>query len=123
MRNGYQIVEPKSLSDLLVRSEHEEFSIAVCAWLIDRLRTNLAAELMELRLDVIWVTYMGSYPAIGIQYLKEDASNVGPRIESEIEGILASASLVDFIQFLVITNVSWREAASRLRAEGHWNVV
>jgi hypothetical protein len=114
MNKGYQVVEPKALDRLIANSLQRDFAVATLSWLCQIIRLELAEHLQFIDVEVICVTYMGSYPAIGIHYKTEGYQNMGPIIESIIDRFLKERSALELTQYVSNSNVNWKHAATQI---------
>ncbi len=66
-------------------------------------------------IEVIAVTYHGTYPAIGVHYGLGDKRDLGAQISTSIDAIVEQASLKDFVSFLESSEQDWGEVWKELR--------
>ena len=109
MKRGYQIIEPSALQPLFSSPLYDVFAVAMMTWLCDLLRLELQDHLQQVDFEVICVTYLGSYPAIGIHYKDEDYQDVGPLAETVIERILREKSALEFARFIAERGINWQQ--------------
>lgn len=97
---GYQPVELPSLDTLATHNPEHGFVRSILAWIAIRLSEQ--AETLRLGIDVhvITVTYLGSYPALGIVYLKPEPTDLEEWVIEEGEKLLANFSLDHFSRFV-----------------------
>lgn len=107
MNQGYQIIEPSSLERLLGNHTQAALVVAVLEWVIKRLKIRSPQLFDSVNIEVILVSYLGDYPAIGICYKNEDTQDLGPLIEDEIDILVGSLPFSDFISFLEKSNSHW----------------
>ncbi|MCE9545214.1 MAG: hypothetical protein K8T25_06820 [Planctomycetia bacterium] len=117
MKNGYQIIEPKSLQSLISNPLHFEFAVAILHWLIPKIYSTVGTPLSGVIIEIICVEYLGSYPAIGIKYENEAPSNVGPLVESAIDTLLHERPVIEFAVAAGQSDVSWTTITSTIMAK------
>ncbi|MES2645038.1 MAG: hypothetical protein V4850_36465 [Myxococcota bacterium] len=115
MNRGFQIVEPEGLSKILGTPEDFPITVALLHWLIEQLKLELGAMLDSLELEVIWVEYLGAYPALGIRYL-EEREDAAPLIESTIDRLLRERPVASFVDHLARYPSDWVAFSARLTA-------
>ncbi|MCU0447466.1 MAG: hypothetical protein MUE85_21420 [Microscillaceae bacterium] len=95
---GYQIIEVPSLDYINTRYDLQELGCMVILWIINNLRDTFEE---ELEFDLIKVVYLGSYPAIGVHYLKQPASkSYEDEVIEKAEKILEDFSLSKFLSYV-----------------------
>jgi hypothetical protein len=124
MDKDYQVISPDDLGYLVCRRELHRFAVVALYWLIKRLRVELADDLKSVELEIIRVTYYGSYPALGVHYIRDEGSDihvenvdVGPIIESTIETILRKTPAIELIDLIGDENISWEEMTRKIMEE------
>lgn len=109
------MIEPVAVERWLPIVRHREFVVALLHWLVSRIRAVLARERPDLWLEVIPVTYMGTYPALGIRFADGvdgdnriyEGEDVEPRIRQLVTDLTATARLSDFIDFATDPEADW----------------
>jgi hypothetical protein len=116
MSKGYTVIEPRSLNDLIVLPKHRVFAVAIVSWVIYELSTELKEFLAEAdtELEVICVTYMGSYPAIGAHSPSSSDVDVRTVVEEAVDRLLSSASTDRLMRFITNSGESWGSVTQRL---------
>ncbi len=112
---GYQIVEPPSLGTVIAIPSQQPLAVAVLTWVIDRAKSQFEYLSDELSVEVICVTFVGSYPAVGVRYLQENPQDRGPEISDAIDAVMRSMSVADFVSFAEKSKVNWCDAWQRMR--------
>lgn len=115
---GYEIVEPPALERWLPLVHNRELMVALLTWLCHRLHQALRADHPTLHIDVITVSYLGAYPALGIRHdhslpcsLPDDMSR---QVEALTRTILLNSSAYEFLEFAFDGNEDW---------EAHWTAL
>jgi hypothetical protein len=96
---GYQIIEPESLTSLLGNQAQAAVAVAVLEWVIDRIKIQSPKLFEEIEVEVIPVSYYGTYPAIGIRYNHDEMDDIGHMILTAIDFFVEHASFLDFLSF------------------------
>jgi len=96
----YQIIEPMSLDFLFSNPRHTKLAVEIFQWLIPQLYLTLGDQLKNVEIDVIRVSYLGNYPAIGLYYRIPGDSDVGKTVESAIERLIREKPAIDFFKFI-----------------------
>ena len=96
MCEGYEIVEPTSLVGLMRDPTHHELAVFLLSWLA----TQLKAKFTDAIFDVLYVTYMDSYPALGVHYLNPTAYE-DIDFAKVADNILGNASVESIVQFAI----------------------
>lgn len=117
MQKGYQIIEPTSLGTLLANPSQAAVAVAVLAWTIDRIKTQFPQLFDEVEVEVIPVTYQGTYPAIGIHYKNEGTNDVGPMLSNAIDAFVSHISFSDFMSFVNKTDLYWCDIWQELKGK------
>ena len=115
MQRGYQVIEPVAVERWLPVVCHREFVVALLHWLVSGIRPVLARERPDLWLEVIPVTYVGTYPALGIRFADGvdgdnrtcEGEDVEPRLQQMVAELMATARLSDFIDFAIDPDADW----------------
>lgn len=115
MQQGYQIIEPTSLVPLLGNQSQAPFAVAVLEWTIDRLRIQSPALFDEVSVEVIPVSYLGVYPAIGIRYKRESANDLEPIISDGINAIIERLSFSNFLSFIEDSSIAWGDVWKEMK--------
>jgi len=116
MSKGYQVIEPRMLDALFSHPIHDVFAVAILTWLCGLLRLEFEEYLDKVEFDVICVTYMGSYPAIGIHYKNKSLQDIGPLVEATIDRYLQGKSVLELVGFIVKDEIDWKKEAARILA-------
>jgi hypothetical protein len=95
---GYQIIELFALDQLVKRTERHEFLVLVLNWLIQQINAVAGDRLRHVEIEVITVTYFGSYPALGVHYKGGDKTDAGPLVESIADELLREKPVIDLIR-------------------------
>jgi hypothetical protein len=109
MSKSYQVVESPLLDGYMTTSLQCEIVVAILHWLIKEIKSSLAEQLEHVELDVIRITYLGSYPAIGICYRDASRGDVGPLVESSISQLLNEKQVINFIKSLTDHRITWSD--------------
>lgn len=117
MKKSYQIVEPPSLEKLIGNPFQPVVGIAVLEWAIARLKTREPRLFEDIDVEVIAITYMGTYPGIGIHYKRENPDDVGPALSDAIDELIRGVSFTDFLSFVEVSNSSWNEKWQELQRD------
>jgi hypothetical protein len=115
MSNGYQVIEPTAVERWLPIVRNREFVVALLHWIVQQIRPVLMQERPELFLEVMAVTYYGTYPALGLRFADgHDGDNrtyegedLEPRIQQMVTDLMATARLSDFMDFATHPNADW----------------
>lgn len=107
MKHGYQIIEPPSLSTLLGSPSQAAVEVAVLTWVIHSIKLHSAQLFDEVSVEVIAVSYLGTYPAIGIRYKHDDPQDLGPAISDTIDDFVRHASFNDFASLIGMSTLPW----------------
>ena len=115
MQRGHQVIEPVAVERWLPIVRNLEFVVALLHWLVSRIRSVLARERPDLWLEVIPVTYMGTYPALGIRFADgvdgdnptHEGDDIDPRIQELVTDLMATARSSDFIDFATDPEADW----------------
>jgi hypothetical protein len=110
----YTIVEPRSLEEWLGTAKNRAMLVALLTWLQHQLSDALKDDFPALKIKVIKVEYLGSYPAFGIQGDDEAISDHLERIDGLIERILSDSPITDFLNFAMNDNIDWDAEAQTL---------
>lgn len=111
---GYQIFEPELLNELVTNTFQHAFAVAILNWLCVLVRLELKEHLQHIEVEVIVVTYMGSYPAIGIHYKTDGYQDMKPIIEKLCDRFLKERSALELAQFISSGNINWEQEAAEL---------
>ena len=114
MKKEYQIIEPNKLVGLFGNPKHFEFAVAIFHWLICELRTDGAIQNQNVEIEVIRVTYQGSYPALGIHYKDKIHEDIGPQVITSIEKLLREKPVLDLAISIKNSKSSWKELTDQL---------
>jgi hypothetical protein len=114
---GYEIVEPASLATLLGNPLQASVAVAVLEWAIARIKAQAPHLLDGVDVEIIPVTYMGTYPAIGLRYRKESTDSISPILSNAIDEFVRSISFDDFLSFVDKSNVSWSDVWQKLKEQ------
>jgi hypothetical protein len=114
MSKGYQIVEPRALDELIREPRNRMAAVAVLSWVCEMLRLELQNRCQRVEFEVINVTYLGSYPAIGIHYLDKDPQDIGPIVQATVDRILQERSALELISFIAQENADWHQKTAKL---------
>ncbi|NNG21650.1 hypothetical protein [Telluria aromaticivorans] len=110
---GYTIVEPPSLGEWLGNVKNRAMLVALLTWLRHQLFDALKDDFPTLKIEVIKVEYLGSYPAFGI-HGDDVPSDLPDRLNGLIERILFESSIADFLNFAMNGNIDWAAEAQTL---------
>jgi len=111
---GYTIVEPPSLEEWLGNVKNRAMLVALLTWLRYQLSDALKDDFPALKIKVIKVEYLGSYPAFGLQGDNDAPSDLPDRIDGLIERIFSDSSIADFFNFAMKDNIDWTAEARTL---------
>jgi hypothetical protein len=118
MSKGYQVIEPDALSPWVRNPSYDVFSVAILSWLCSRLQREFKDYAEYVDIEVIRVTYVSSYPAIGIHYKDESFKDIGPIVEAAINRILQERAILEFVEFFGNDKVNWNEIVERVMRKG-----
>ena len=115
MQRGYQVIEPEALERWLPLVRKREFVVALLHWVVSQIRPELTRERPELYLEVILVTHVGTYPALGVRFadgvqadnLTYQGDDVEPRVQAMVQELMSTAKLGDFIDFATDPTADW----------------
>lgn len=88
--------------------------LALLTWLQHRLVGALKDDFPALRIDVIKVEYLGSYPALGLQCDDDVPSDMHERLDDLTRHILSDSSVTDFLNFALDDGIDWTAEAQTL---------
>jgi len=93
---GYQVVELDCLNEMI----SNDMSISIMYFLLENIRNNRLFENVDL--EIIKVTYLGSYPAIGIHY-KDPCNKMDYEqdVQKACNHIIQQFKVEDFIYFII----------------------
>ncbi|MCC2974214.1 hypothetical protein [Massilia sp. IC2-476] len=111
---GYTIIEPPSLGEWLGTVKNCGMLVALLTWLRHRLSEALKDDFPVLRIDVIKVEYLGTYPALGIQCSDDVPSDIDARLNDLTNRILSDSSVTDFLNFALDDGIDWTAEAQTL---------
>ena len=114
-QRGYQIIEPTCLARLLANSMQAPMAVAVLEWMINKIKTELPQLLEIVDIEVVAVTYFGSYPAIGLHYKNENARDCGAIVSNFIETSTKELPFNEFLAFVGESRRSWDLSWQKLR--------
>jgi len=114
MKKNYQVIEPSQLVGLFGDPKHFEFAVAIFHWLINELNADPEIQSQNIEIEVIRVTYHGSYPALGIHYKNKTHGDIGPKIVSSIEKLLSGKPVIDLVESIKGSKTSWKELTDQL---------
>lgn len=107
MQKTYQLIEPDCFVDLLGRPGDWSIALAVLTFVVRRLK-DTEPELCEyVELEIVKVTHLGSYPAIGAFYKRKDI-DLESRIQTAIGTLLESTTAMELVQHLTDFTNNWR---------------
>ena len=120
MSKGYQVIEPTAVERWLGIVHNREFVVALLHWLVQKIRPVLSEERPELFLEVIAVTYYGTYPALGLRFADGydgdnrtyEGEDLEPRIQQMVIDLMATATLSDFMDFATNAHADWSKIQS-----------
>lgn len=88
-------------------------------WLLKEIREQLKDELTDTEVETICVTYMGSYPAIGVHYKNGfKGKDIGELVESAANTLLRERPVIDLIASITSSGVSWKERTAEIMNTG-----
>jgi len=111
---GYTIVEPRSLEEWLGNAKNRAMLVALLTWLQHQLSDALKDDFPALKIKVIKVEYLGSYPAFGLKGDDDARSDHIERINGLVEHILSDSPITDFLNFAMNDNIDWAAEAQTL---------
>ncbi|MDJ1501043.1 hypothetical protein [Xanthocytophaga agilis] len=96
---SYQIVEILAFDKILGKCIGVELQILILKWVASILKKEIVQEGLAIEVDVIKVTYVSTYAALGIYYPNPEDILVdyGKYIEQKGERILRNCSFIEFI--------------------------
>jgi len=109
MSEGYQIVEPACLGALVGDPKCQDLAILILHWVAAE--ANARRTLPGGTVEVLKVTYMGSYPALGVRGQSPDASadETDVRLAELAEELVRSGSVAGLIAHATSTGIHWRD--------------
>lgn len=113
MKKGYRLIEPLSINPLVVDTRYHEYAIIIMKYIIYCLFQNLGHKLDNIEIEVIKVTYLGSYPALGLHYSPFDKS-LENLIENEVDKIVNNLTINKLIVFISKSNTNWKEITNQI---------
>jgi hypothetical protein len=116
MKKGYQIIEPRVLDPLLARPTNHAFALLILSWLCERLPQELSEHAQQVEFEVIGVSYMGSYPALGLHYKEPNPPDLGPLVEATVDRLLRDKPVLDLVKFIEANKVDWKKNVDDLLA-------
>lgn len=111
---GYTIIEPPSLEDWLGTVKNRAMLVALLSWLRLRLSEALKDDSLALKIDVIRVEYLGTYPALGVHGIDDVPADIPERLNGLTEQILSGSSVADFLNFALADDIDWTAKAQTL---------
>jgi hypothetical protein len=114
MEKTYQIIEPSQLAGLFGNPKHFEFAVAIFYWLIRELNADPEIQSRNIEIEVIRVTYHGSYPALGIYYKDKTHEDVGSLVTASVEKLLREKPVIDLAILIKDSKISWKELTDQL---------
>jgi hypothetical protein len=109
---AYRIIE-LDLIDPLIQSNHLEIAVALLDWLAKNISRELGTNLKGASIEVIKVTYFGSYPTIGVHHFDPAIINeVAPIVEKTGIHILETHLLAEFLRHIETQN--WTSVTDNL---------
>ena len=109
---GYQLIYPECIRDLISGSDNQPMAAAALSWIVLRLKYVNFPALAGIAFEVVCVDYPGTHLTIGAKY-EDPTIDLEPIIIEAIEHILNKTSAKQFFDF-VIQNDSWQREADRL---------
>jgi hypothetical protein len=91
---GYQIIEIDELDDLL--NYDRKMFITILLLVINSIKNKYEN---QIEIKIIKVTYVSSYPSIGVKYLNENFQDLEDDIINEFKKILHNSNLSVFLSF------------------------
>lgn len=113
MSKNYQIIEPPLLDGMIVAPEQDVTVVALLLWVRDLLRADEAFK--DVEIDVIPVTYHGTYPAIGIHYLNNNTPDQSQSVHKKITEILERTTMAQFLQYFDEIKTECVQTSNKLR--------
>lgn len=109
MSEGYQVVEPDCLDRLAGDPKCQDLAILILHWIATEANTRRA--LPSGTVEVIKVTYMGSYPALGVCGQSSDASadETDARLTKLAEEMLGGGSVAGLIAHAKTAGIQWSD--------------
>lgn len=93
---GYQIIEIDELDDLL--NYDRKMFISILLLVINSIKKNHKYD-NQIEIKIIKVTYVSSYPSIGVKYLNKNPQDLEDDIINEFKKILNNSNLSVFLSF------------------------
>ena len=118
MTQGYQIIEPSSLERLLVNTSQADIAVAILNWVVARVKSGSPQLFDEVSLEVIAVSYLGVYPAIGIRHNNEESRDLGQELCDAIDAIVERMPFGDFLSFAELASANWCDNWQQLGEKG-----
>lgn len=119
MPHSYQVIEIEEIDALACQPQHFVFAVAIYHWLIPQITLEMGDRLKGLALEVIPVTYMGSYPAIGVRTAEDSTvfRDVSAQIHQTALQLLRTRPVTEFARFAAASKVSWSQVTAELNLE------
>jgi hypothetical protein len=96
----------------LGNAKNQAILVALLTWLQHRFSQALRDDFPSLKIDVIKVEYIGTYPALGVRGDYPD--DMPERLNDLTEHILSHSSVNDFLHFVLDDSVDWTAEAQTL---------
>ena len=116
---GYQIVEPDSLTKLISNPSQVALTLALMEWITVRFTSDFPHLSGKVWLEVIPVTYQGTYPAFGVKYKSEDLADLGEDIEAAVESLVEKCSVSQMLPYFADSTSDWCKAWQTLKGKSN----
>jgi len=113
--DGYQILEPNSLSKLIANRSQAALALALMEWISIQFTSDFPLLSSKVTLDVIPVTYQGTYPSFGVKYQSEDSEDLSEAIEAAVESLIEKNTVSQMLLYFADSTTDWCEAWQTLK--------
>lgn len=110
---GYQVIEQYSFAQKIYDAKIPgEVLPGILAWIVCRLRAEESLRRLPVEIDLIPVTYYGTYPAIGVHYKEEGIEDCETIINNLVDKYFREFSLGQFFDSFLEQSSSIKEVLS-----------
>lgn len=111
------IVDPYGLDEFFADPKNAIIALATLTWLVESLKNSNCLIGRQIEIDVTCVTYMGSYPSIGLRCPPNAAiAECRELVETKISNKLNTTTVHEFLLFLTSDERDWQQEYLRLMA-------
>lgn len=116
MNDGYQLVYPDCIRNLVDKSANCPISVAALSWIVLRLNYSYVPSLSGVSFDVVAVHYPGKHLTIGAKF-QDTSSDREFAIVTLVEHLLNTLPSREFFDF-AMQNPNWQLEIDRLSHSG-----